>query len=223
MTRELLRAGMRARSWSMPTARPCRPRSCNAAVERDSARRCRGAEPLVRRRLYVDRVVAAAPATVRRHSLEHRAGLSRSRCSAPPRSAFRSINMPGWYDVDDAATLCAAEVRACRRAPAVRRSGLTGADAPATRAHFSRARLAPLRGGRVVVIAGALRSRGRHASIVAARLCAAWAADAGVRGRRRPGSCALTTTPSSFRRSLAPASITIAATALAPPCRSAPA
>jgi glycosyltransferase A (GT-A) superfamily protein (DUF2064 family) len=56
------------------------------------------------------------------------------------------VNVPGWYDVDDAASLALLEGELAGRPPAF--AQLTGAHAPATRAHFS-ARAAPLRAGSV--------------------------------------------------------------------------
>ena len=67
-----------ARSWSMPTARPCRPRSCARPSTR-RARRRRRAQSRARRRLYADRRVAAARAALRRHSVEHLRGPSQDR------------------------------------------------------------------------------------------------------------------------------------------------
>jgi rSAM/selenodomain-associated transferase 1 len=54
------------------------------------------------------------------------------------------VNVPGWYDVDDAASLALLEAELAGEPPAF--AQLAGASAPATRAHFA-AREAPLRAG----------------------------------------------------------------------------
>lgn len=56
------------------------------------------------------------------------------------------VNVPGWYDVDDAASLALLEAELSGRPPAFGQAELAGAAAPATRAHFA-ARSAPLRAG----------------------------------------------------------------------------
>jgi glycosyltransferase A (GT-A) superfamily protein (DUF2064 family) len=52
--------------------------------------------------------------------------------------------VPGWYDVDDAASLALLQAELAGEPLAFSPSGLAGASAPATRAHFA-ARAAPLR------------------------------------------------------------------------------
>ena len=52
--------------------------------------------------------------------------------------------VPGWYDVDDAASLAMLQAELAGEPSMPAPSGLTGASAPATRAHFA-ARDAPLR------------------------------------------------------------------------------
>jgi hypothetical protein len=47
------------------------------------------------------------------------------------------VNVPGWYDVDDAASLRMLTEELSGRRPAFANPGLVGADAPATRAFFS--------------------------------------------------------------------------------------
>jgi rSAM/selenodomain-associated transferase 1 len=47
------------------------------------------------------------------------------------------VNLPGWYDVDDAASLALLLSELEGRPPALAQSGLRGAHAPATRAHFA--------------------------------------------------------------------------------------
>jgi rSAM/selenodomain-associated transferase 1 len=54
------------------------------------------------------------------------------------------VNVPGWYDVDDAASLALLAAELAGEPPAF--AQLAGALAPATRAHFA-ARAAPLRAG----------------------------------------------------------------------------
>ncbi len=56
------------------------------------------------------------------------------------------VNVPGWYDVDDAASLALLRSELAGTPPAFAQAGLAGAAAPATRAHFS-ARSMPLRAG----------------------------------------------------------------------------
>jgi uncharacterized protein len=56
------------------------------------------------------------------------------------------VNVPGWYDVDDAASLALLEQELAGQPPGF--AQLTGAHAPATREHFA-ARGAPLRVGLV--------------------------------------------------------------------------
>jgi len=46
-------------------------------------------------------------------------------------------NVPGWYDVDDAASLALLLSELDGRPPALAQAGLRGAHAPATRAHFA--------------------------------------------------------------------------------------
>jgi len=46
-------------------------------------------------------------------------------------------NVPGWYDVDDAASLALLISELEGRPPALAQAGLRGAHAPATRAHFA--------------------------------------------------------------------------------------
>ena len=46
-------------------------------------------------------------------------------------------NVPGWYDVDDAASLALLISELDGRPPALAQAGLRGAHAPATRAHFA--------------------------------------------------------------------------------------
>jgi rSAM/selenodomain-associated transferase 1 len=55
-------------------------------------------------------------------------------------------HVPGWYDVDDAASLAMLESELAGEPLPFADAGLTGAAAPATRAHFA-ARTAPLRAG----------------------------------------------------------------------------
>jgi rSAM/selenodomain-associated transferase 1 len=55
-------------------------------------------------------------------------------------------HVPGWYDVDDAASLALLEAELAGEPPAFAEAGLAGAAAPATRAHFA-ARAGPLRAG----------------------------------------------------------------------------
>jgi len=47
------------------------------------------------------------------------------------------MNVPGWYDVDDASSLALLLSEFAGRAPTFAQRGLHGAPAPATRAHFS--------------------------------------------------------------------------------------
>lgn len=47
------------------------------------------------------------------------------------------INVPGWYDVDDAASLAVLTAELAGERPAFAQAGLNGAHAPATRAHFA--------------------------------------------------------------------------------------
>ncbi len=47
------------------------------------------------------------------------------------------VNVPGWYDVDDAASLALLMAELAGERPAFVQPGLTGAQAPATRAHFA--------------------------------------------------------------------------------------
>jgi uncharacterized protein len=47
------------------------------------------------------------------------------------------VNVPGWYDVDDAATLALLLSEFDGHPPALAQAGLRGAHAPATRAHFA--------------------------------------------------------------------------------------
>jgi rSAM/selenodomain-associated transferase 1 len=47
------------------------------------------------------------------------------------------VNVPGWYDVDDAASLALLVSELDGRPPALAQAGLRGAHAPATRAHFA--------------------------------------------------------------------------------------
>jgi len=47
------------------------------------------------------------------------------------------VNVPGWYDVDDAASLALLIAELDGRPPALAQAGLRGAHAPATRAHFA--------------------------------------------------------------------------------------
>jgi rSAM/selenodomain-associated transferase 1 len=54
------------------------------------------------------------------------------------------VNVPGWYDVDDAASLALLTAELAGEPPAF--AQVTGALAPATRAHFA-ARAAPVRAG----------------------------------------------------------------------------
>jgi uncharacterized protein len=56
------------------------------------------------------------------------------------------VNVPGWYDVDDAASLALLQSELAGEPLAFAQPGLVGAHAPATRAHFA-AREAPLRAG----------------------------------------------------------------------------
>ena len=55
-------------------------------------------------------------------------------------------DVPGWYDVDDAASLALLESELAGEPLAFAQGGLIGADAPSTRAHFA-ARDVPLRAG----------------------------------------------------------------------------
>ena len=100
---------------SIPTARPCRWRSCARRSMRSSGRQCRP-EPGVRWRLHADRPVEAASSAVRGHSLEHQHGV--------PADADRAreiglpvVDVPPWYDVDDAASLRMLEDELAGRAP----------------------------------------------------------------------------------------------------------
>jgi uncharacterized protein len=47
------------------------------------------------------------------------------------------VTVPGWYDVDDAASLALLLSELDGRPPALAQFGLRGANAPATRAHFA--------------------------------------------------------------------------------------
>jgi len=47
------------------------------------------------------------------------------------------VNVPGWYDVDDAASLAVLTAELAGERPAFAQAGLNGAHAPATRAHFA--------------------------------------------------------------------------------------
>ena len=47
------------------------------------------------------------------------------------------VNVPGWYDVDDAASLALLVAELSGERPAFAQPGLNGAQAPATRAHFA--------------------------------------------------------------------------------------
>jgi rSAM/selenodomain-associated transferase 1 len=47
------------------------------------------------------------------------------------------MNVAGWYDVDDAASLALLRAELAGERPAFAQRGLIGADAPATRAHFA--------------------------------------------------------------------------------------
>ena len=47
------------------------------------------------------------------------------------------MNVAGWYDVDDAASLALLKAELAGERPAFAQRGLIGADAPATRAHFA--------------------------------------------------------------------------------------
>ena len=47
------------------------------------------------------------------------------------------VNVPGWYDVDDARSLALLLSELAGRPPAFAPRGLHGAPAPATRAHFA--------------------------------------------------------------------------------------
>ena len=47
------------------------------------------------------------------------------------------VNVPGWYDVDDAASLALLVAELGGERPAFAQPGLSGANAPATRAHFA--------------------------------------------------------------------------------------
>jgi rSAM/selenodomain-associated transferase 1 len=51
--------------------------------------------------------------------------------------ALPVVNVPGWYDVDDAASLALLVSELDGRPPALAQAGLRGAHAPATRAHFA--------------------------------------------------------------------------------------
>lgn len=55
------------------------------------------------------------------------------------------VNVPGWYDVDDAASLALLEAELAGKPPAFAQAGLAGAAAPATRAYFSARSGAPLK------------------------------------------------------------------------------
>jgi rSAM/selenodomain-associated transferase 1 len=55
-------------------------------------------------------------------------------------------HLPGWYDVDDADSLSLLEAELAGVSPAIAGGALTGASAPATRAHLA-ARTAPQRAG----------------------------------------------------------------------------
>ena len=47
------------------------------------------------------------------------------------------VNVPGWYDVDDASSLALLLSELAGRLPVFASRGLHGAPAPATRAHFA--------------------------------------------------------------------------------------
>jgi glycosyltransferase A (GT-A) superfamily protein (DUF2064 family) len=47
------------------------------------------------------------------------------------------VNVPGWYDIDDAASLAVLMSELAGERPAFARTGLSGARAPATEAHFA--------------------------------------------------------------------------------------
>ncbi len=47
------------------------------------------------------------------------------------------VSVPGWYDVDDAASLALLKAELAGEQPAFVQPGLSGAQAPATRAHFA--------------------------------------------------------------------------------------
>ena len=111
---------MPARSWSMPTARPCRPRSCalpfDAAAGEDAVvlgPAIDGGYTLIglsrpHARVFED--IPWSTPDVYRLTIERAAEIG-----------VPVVNVPRWYDVDDRADPAPARSRAGRRAPAVRR------------------------------------------------------------------------------------------------------
>ena len=121
-----------------------------AAILRDAAaavraKRLRGAEPGRRRRLHLDRPVAAPCRPVPGHPLDtpqvYRLTLERAAEIGVPVAA-----VPGWYDVDDCESLALLEAELAGERLPFAAAGLVGAAAPATRG-FLATRNAPARAG----------------------------------------------------------------------------
>ena len=93
-----------APSWSIPTARPCRSRSCATRCARLRQGDVAVLGPALDGGYTLIGLSEAACPPVRRHPLEHAAGLSAD-ARARARDRLPVINVPQWYDIDDEYTL----------------------------------------------------------------------------------------------------------------------